>query len=110
MLIARLDDFRAIHGIFPSFDSIIVPQDGVMLNLEGSTPLPHQPFNTELDKLSPSTPGADRQLWNGVRWKPSGLKCSFATTHRNILISSVSESPEQTTAPIQSLDWAAVQL
>ncbi|KAL5864627.1 hypothetical protein ACOSQ3_002141 [Xanthoceras sorbifolium] len=96
-------------GIFPSFDSIIVPQDGVMLNLEGSTPLPHQPFNTELDNLLPSTPGADRQLWNGVPWKPSGLKRSFATTQRNILISSVSESLEQTTAPIQSLDWAAVQ-
>ncbi|KAI9177523.1 hypothetical protein LWI28_016298 [Acer negundo] len=83
-------------GIFPSFDPIFVPEDGNVLN-------------AERDKLSSPTPGADRQLWNGVLWKPSGLKRPFATIQSDILISSVSKSLECTATPIQSLEQAAVQ-
>ncbi|KAK0588852.1 hypothetical protein LWI29_006242 [Acer saccharum] len=75
-------------GIFPNYDPIFVPEDGNMLNAES-------------DKLSSPTPGADRQLWNGVLSKPSGLEGSFATTQKSL---------ECTVAtPIQSLEQAAVQ-
>ncbi|KAK3183920.1 hypothetical protein Dsin_031206 [Dipteronia sinensis] len=67
--------------IFPSLDPIFVPQNGNRLDLEGSTP--------ELDKLSSPTPGGDRQQWNGVLWKPSGLKRSFAIIQSDILVSPV---------------------
>ncbi|TXG54970.1 hypothetical protein EZV62_020226 [Acer yangbiense] len=95
MQIAAVEDIST-GGIFPSFDPIFVPEDGNVLN-------------AERDKLSSPTPGADRQLWNGVLWKPSGLKRSFATIQSDILISSVSKSPECTATPIQSLEQAAVQ-
>ncbi|KAK4846779.1 hypothetical protein QYF36_021850 [Acer negundo] len=75
-------------GIFPNYDPIFVP---------------------ERDKLSSPTPGADRQLWNGVPRKPSGLERSFDTIQSDILISSVSKSLESTGTPIQSLEQAAVQ-
>ncbi|KAK2665971.1 hypothetical protein Ddye_004545 [Dipteronia dyeriana] len=87
--------------IFPSFDPIFVPRDGNRLDLEGSTP--------ELDKLSSRTHGGDRQQWNGVLWKHSGLKRSYATIQSDTLISPVSKSLEHTAAPFQSLEQAAVQ-
>ncbi|KAK2665978.1 hypothetical protein Ddye_004552 [Dipteronia dyeriana] len=75
-------------GIFPSYDPIFVP---------------------DRDKLSSLTPGADRQLRNGVTRKPSGIENSFATIQSDIPISSVSKSFECTAIPIQSLEQATVQ-
>ncbi|XP_006446901.2 uncharacterized protein LOC18051354 isoform X1 [Citrus clementina] len=62
--------------IFPSFNPIFVPQDEATL-FPGVS-------NTEDDKVSPSTPGQDLQVWNGDLQKSSALKRSSTTMDENV--------------------------
>lgn len=70
--------------IFPSFNPIFVPQDGATLFPEGSADLSRCVSNTEDDKVSPSTPGQDLQLWNVDLQKSSALKRSTTTMDENV--------------------------
>ncbi|KAK9225324.1 hypothetical protein WN943_010365 [Citrus x changshan-huyou] len=70
--------------IFPSFNPIFVPQDGATLFPEGSADLSCCVSNTDDDKVSPSTPRQDLQLWNGDLQKSSALKRSSTTMDENV--------------------------
>jgi hypothetical protein len=63
-----------LTGVFPSFDSIFIPQDKDVYSNEYFTELPHSTSLTEFDKPSPQISGWDAEALSDVSREWSNAK------------------------------------